>query len=274
MPVNHFRGVPSLIRSRFGLPIIYYEGDMPTILPEMATERGFKFSHYEGADLDEYDSFIGNSKGVEDRLRQMGAHNMHTIYYAADPSVYDVRRDTASALGFDVFYYGHGSRLREDRLEFMVAEPSRRLSGVHFHVAGRGFETDLGNASKEGELSLAQWIARAQVSKINLNVTRGAHARIFASSTSRLFELAAMGCCIVSDPYLGIEEWFEVGKEVFVVSNASEAVDIYKTLLASEPARRQVAERAHARVLAEHTFEQRAEQLLDIIRDTLGDKAA
>ena len=74
-----------------------------------------------------------------------------------------------------------------------------------------------------------------------------------------------MGCCIVANPYMGIEEWFEPGKELFVVNSGEEAVDRYRYLLAHESERLAVGRAARERVLKEHTFRHRAQQLVGII---------
>jgi spore maturation protein CgeB len=104
-------------------------------------------------------------------------------------------------------------------------------------------------------------------SKLNLAITRAAHAGVFASSSSRPFELASMGCCIVANPYLGIETWFEPGKEVFVVNSSEEAVDRYRYLLAHDAERLAAGRAARARVLKEHTFVHRARQLAAVVRE-------
>jgi spore maturation protein CgeB len=102
-------------------------------------------------------------------------------------------------------------------------------------------------------------------SKINLNVARKPHAEVYASSTSRLFELAAAGAAIVTNPYEGIDRWFEPGRELLVVSGADEAVDAYRTLLDDPGAAAELGRRARERVLEEHTFADRARRLLDLV---------
>ena len=78
-----------------------------------------------------------------------------------------------------------------------------------------------------------------------------------------------MGCCVVANPYLGLETWFEPNREIFVVQSAEEAIDRYRYLLAHDAERRQVGEAARRRVLAEHTFQQRARQLSVIVNSYL-----
>ena len=101
--------------------------------------------------------------------------------------------------------------------------------------------------------------------RINLNVTRSAHATVTASSTARPFELAMSGAAIVSNPYEGIERWFEPGRELLVVSSADEAVDAYRELL-DDPARAdELGSAARERALDEHTYVHRARRLLELV---------
>jgi spore maturation protein CgeB len=88
---------------------------------------------------------------------------------------------------------------------------------------------------------------------------------VYASSTSRLFELAAAGAAIVTNPYEGIERWFEPGRELLVVGDADEATAIYRDLLDDPGAAEEIGRRARERVVEEHTFAQRARRLLDLV---------
>jgi len=114
-------------------------------------------------------------------------------------------------------------------------------------------------------LPFSQWRNFACRSKINLNIPRENHAKTYATSTSRPFELAAMGCCIISSPYSGLEKWFEIGHEILVAESVEEAVDLYRELLGDDKARARLGQSARKRVLKEHTHRHRAYQLLRIL---------
>lgn len=263
IPLNHITGIPSKIRQEFQIPVAYYDGDMPTILPKYTVSRGFRFNYYEGADLSEYDAFFTNSKGVIPDLQEMGASNVHPLYYGVDPELaapVQVEKD------IDISFFGYGSDFREEWMEKLITIPSREMPEVSFVVAGGNFAIDLGRAKMVGDLSYSQWRQFSCRSKINLNITRWSHTNVYASSTSRPFELAAFGSCIVSQPYNGIEEWFEVGKEMFLVHSIEEAIDTYKMLLSSEELRRRTGELARQRVLKDHTFRHRARQLIAALK--------
>jgi glycosyltransferase involved in cell wall biosynthesis len=263
VPINHITGVPSRIKRQFGIPTVYYDGDMPTILPKYTVGRGFKFNYYENADLSEYDAFFTNSKGCVPDLEKMGAKNVQPLYYGVDPDLVapiEIKKD------IDVSFFGYGSDFREEWIDKLITIPSRKMPEVDFVVAGGSFRVDLGNARMIGDLSYSQWRQFCCRSKINLNITRWSHTDVYASSTSRPFELAAFGSCIVSQPYNGIEEWFEIGKEMLVVNSAEEAIETYKHLLNDETKRQGIGKRARERVLKEHTFKHRARQLMTILK--------
>ena len=69
-------------------------------------------------------------------------------------------------------------------------------------------------------------------------------------------------------PTLGIETWFEPGKEVFVVHSGEEARDRYRYLLAHDAERQAAGRAARERVLKEHTFRHRAAQLREIVENS------
>jgi spore maturation protein CgeB len=183
------------------------------------------------------------------------------LHYAADPALF-VRPNVAEEI--DVFFYGHGAEYRETWIEAMLGQPARALPEVCFAVRG----TRLGSLPGVRTLAYASFSrlkAYSSRSRINLLITRQAHASVYASSTARPFELAALGCAMVSNPYLGIEAWFEPDREVVIVSSASEAIATYRSLLRDPATRRELGARARARVLAEHTYAHRARQLLDTL---------
>src|SRR5262249_2176602 len=62
VPLNHLCGIPTALRERFGVPVIYYDGDLPASLPGFGG-FGTGFSIYHGADIGEYDAVLSNSQG-------------------------------------------------------------------------------------------------------------------------------------------------------------------------------------------------------------------
>ncbi|MDX2137711.1 MAG: glycosyltransferase [Chloroflexota bacterium] len=260
-PLNHLKGVAAEIIRKHNKPVFYYDGDVPASLPTM---QGFAsgFRIYDGADPAEYTAFISNSAGGAAALKGLGARAVHTLYYGVDMDVFSPV--SVGTQDIDCFFYGHGREYREQWVDAMIAQGSRALPEARFAVRGTQLG-DLGRAEMLPYLSFSKLREYACRSKINLCITRAAHASVFASSSSRPFELAAMGCCIVGNPYLGVETWFEPGKEIIIVQSADEAVERYRFLLAHDGERQRMAAAAWARVAAEHTMQHRARELVGIV---------
>ena len=114
----------------------------------------------------------------------------------------------------------------------MIGEPSRRLPEVDFGLGGTDYQGDTGSARPIGYFPFNLLSRVISSSRINLNIARRPHATVYASSSGRLFELAACGAAIVSNPSAGMERWFEPGSELVVVESADGAVSAYEELLA------------------------------------------
>ena len=262
VPLNHLAGLPDYLRRRFDLPVFYYDGDLPASLPRF---EGFAsgFRIYQGADLREYDGFIANSAGSADDLKAMGGRNVHVVYYGADPAVFAPQQ---VAQDIDVFFYGHGAEYREEWIHDMLTGPSLRLRDLQFAMRGSGFGDTLGRVRRLPYLSVAKLREYCCRSRLNLVISRRTHAGVYASSTARPFELAAMGATMIANPHNGIEEWFEPGKEIVVVGSEEESIERYRWLIDHDRERRTIGARARKRLLADHTFGHRAKQLLRILQ--------
>jgi spore maturation protein CgeB len=220
------------------------------------------FNYYHGADPSEYDLVLSNSEGGIPRLLELGARRAEALYWAIDPELFAPQPVEKE---HDVFFYGYGDKFRREWMHRLVGEPSRRLPGVNFALGGRDFLGDTGNARVVGDIPFNAFNRAISASRINLNVTRRSHATVEASSTARPFELAMASAAIVSSPVAGIERWFEPGRELIVVSDADEAEQAYRELLADRAQSQELGRRARERALDEHTYLVRARRLLDLV---------
>ncbi len=261
VPMAHLRGIPSALRTRFSIPVVFYDGDVPMSLPEFGgMDTGFNYYH--GADPGEYDIVLSNSAGGLDRLRELGARRAEAVFWGADP---DFFRPLPVAKEMDVFFYGYGDKFRREWMAALVGEPSRTDPAIDFALGGRDFQGDVGRARSLGDVPFNVFAQTISAARINLNLTRRSHATVPASSTCRPFELAACGAAIVSNPHDGIEQWFEPGEELVVVEDASAALAAYRTLLDDPAGAEAMGARARERLLDEHTYAHRARQVLGLL---------
>ena len=225
VPMAHFRGIPTYLRERFGVPVIFYDGDVPMSLPEFGgMDTGFNYYH--GADPSEYDLVVSNSEGGLPSLLELGARRAEAVFWGADPEFFAPQ--PVEKL-HDVFFYGYGDKFRArlDGGDGRRAEPGRagaRVRARRPRLPGR-HRPRLARSATSRSTPSTQAIS---ASRINLNITRRSHATVPASSSCRPFELASAGAAIVSNPYEGIERWFEPGQELLVVNDADEALAAYR----------------------------------------------
>jgi hypothetical protein len=261
VPMAHLRGIPAGLRERFGIPVVFYDGDVPMSLPEFGgMDTGFNWYH--DADPSEYDLLVSNSEGGLARLRELGARRAEAVFWGADPEFFAPHQ---VAKEMDVLFYGYGDKFRRDWMDSMVGTPSRELTDVDFALGGRDFQGNTGRARTIGDVPFNAFARAISEARINLCITRRSHASVYASSSCRPFELAAAGAAIVSNPYEGIERWFEPGSELLVVHSADEATSAYRELLADPAQAAAMGNRARERVLDEHTYRHRARRLLDLV---------
>jgi len=261
VPMAHFRGIPSFLRDRFKIPIVFYDGDVPMSLPEFGgMDTGFNYYH--GADPSEYDLLISNSEGGIPRLLELGARRAETVYWAADPEFFTPQPVEKNV---DIFFYGYGDKFRREWTQAMVGEPSRAAPEIDFGLGGRDFQGDVGSARLLGDVPFNVFARAISAARVNLNITRRSHATVAGSSTCRPFELASAGAAIVSNPHAGIERWFEPRNELIVVEDAEQALEAYRELLGDPGQAEAMGARARERVLDEHTYTHRARQVLELL---------
>jgi len=255
IPLNHITGISSSVKKQYDIPVCYFDGDMPTILPKYASSRGFKFNYYTDADLSEFNCIFVNSDGVKDDLIEMGANKTCSVHYAIDPELF---RPVPLRKKNDVSFFGYGSEMREEWIMKMITKPSLNCPEIRFAMAGGGFRVDTGAAEYVGNLGYSQFRDFCCSSKINLNITRSSHSKVFGSSTARPFELAGFGSCIISQPYNGLEQWFEPKKELLILGEEESAESIIITLLDDCEMMFRMANAARERVVKDHSYKNRA----------------
>jgi hypothetical protein len=261
VPMAHLRGIPEALRQRYGIPVVFYDGDVPMSLPEYGgMDTGF--NPYHGADPWEYDLVLSNSEGGIPRLLELGARRAEALFWAADPEFFSPQPVDKEV---DVFFYGYGDKFRREWMKTMIGEPSRNAPELDFAVGGLDFQGDVGGARILGDIPFNLFARAISAARVNLNMTRRPHATVPASSTARPFELASSGAAIVSNPHAGIERWFEPGLELVVVETGDEAVATFRELVADPGQAVEMGRRAREHVLDEHTYAHRARRLLELV---------
>ncbi len=200
--------------------------------------------------FDLYLSFSGGP--VLDVLESTyGARMARPLYCCADPGIYypeDAERR------WDLGYLGTYSPDRQPTLDALLVAPARSRPDRRFVVAGPQYPTGIvwpRAVDRIEHLPPARhrWFYSSQ--GFTLNVTRADMIRMGYSPSVRLFEAAACGAPIISDWWLGLDAFFTPGSEILIAGDAGDVLAILDGL--DPDARKALADRARAKVMAEHT---------------------
>jgi spore maturation protein CgeB len=238
----------------------FYDLDTPVTLARH--ERGETVEYLPIEGLGGFDivlSFTGG-RALEDLKARLGARCVVPLYGSVDPDRHHPVPASPDRRS-DLSYLGTYAADRQPALEELFVAPARRRPDLRFALAGSQYPTDFpwtANIFYLSHMPPGDHPSFFCSSGLTLNVTRKAMADMGFCPSGRLFEAAACGTPIVSDGWAGIEEFFEPGKEILIVSGAD---DMLGALELGEAERARIARAARERTLDCHTADVRAAEL-------------
>lgn len=207
----------------------------------------------------------GGGTPVVESYRAIGARECIPIYNALDPQThYPVAADPRFAA--DLAFLGNRLPDRESRVEAFFLEPASRLGKRKFLLGGAGWQDKPlpQNVAYIGHVPTADHNAFNTTPTAVLNISRASMADNGFSPATRVFEAAGAGACLITDAWDGIELFLKPGEEVLVARDGQDVVELMCSLT---PARAQeIGTRALSRVVGEHTYAHRSEEVDRIFR--------
>jgi spore maturation protein CgeB len=205
-----------------------------------------------------YLSFSGGpALGIIEDL--YGSPMARALYCSADLGMHSPSKPAPK---WSLGYLGTYSEDRQQSLERLLLAPAQRLQDHSFVIAGSKYP-DMsgwpGNVTHIRHLPPSQHSEFYCSQRYTLNVTRSDMKALGFSPSVRLFEAAACGTPLISDNWPGMETIFTPGSEILIASGPRDVVQILEDL--PEDRRLSIAANARARLLREHTPEDRAKQL-------------
>jgi spore maturation protein CgeB len=244
--------------ARPGALRIFWDVDAAATLDEMRADA----DHPVRAALPYLDMVLtyGGGPPVVDAYRDFGAAECSPVYNALDPSThFPVPPDPRFAC--DLAFLGNRLPDREARVEEFFLRPAAALPDRQFLIGGNGWESKPmpGNVRHRGHVYTAEHNAFNCTPKAVLNVARDSMAHIGFSPATRVFEAAGAAACLITDAWEGIEQFLAPDTEVLV---ARDGQDVADHMAAITPERaKAIGQAALRRVLAEHTYTLRGEQV-------------
>ncbi len=207
----------------------------------------------------------GGGPPVIDAYMALGARRCVPIYNALDPATHHpVPPDPRFAA--DLSFLANRLPDREARVEEFFIRAAATCPERSFLLGGNGWHDKAmaANVRAIGHVGTADHNALNCSALAVLNVARDSMAHVGFSPATRVFEAAGAGACLITDAWEGIELFLEPDTEILVARDGADVADHLRSLTPERA--RQIGKAARARVLAGHTYQQRAVVLDDLLQ--------
>lgn len=238
----------------------FYDIDTPVTLAKL--ERN-DYEYLNPALVSTYDLYLSFTGGPTLRLleEKYGSPRARALYCSVDPALY-YPEETEKTM--DLGYLGTYSDDRQPPLERLLFDAAEAWPEGRFSVAGPQYPDSVqwpSNVEHIHHLPPAAHRGYYNAQRFALNITRADMIRAGYSPSVRLFEAAACGVPIISDFWEGLDSVFEIGTEILVSSSGEETLAYLQSM--DEATRVAIGQGARARILAAHTAEHRAAELVE-----------
>jgi len=243
--------------------VVFWDVDAPATLARVEADAADPFRKL----IPRYDLVLtyGGGDPVVRRYLALGACACVPVYNAVDPDTHHPAPPEAR-FSCDLAFLGNRLPDREARVDEFFLKAAEAMPERSFLLGGSGWEDKPlpPNVRRLGHVYTRDHNAFNCSPMAVLNISRDSMASNGFSPATRVFEAAGAGACLITDAWEGIEEFLEPGTEVLVAHDGGEVARHLRGLdLASAAA---IGDRARRRVLREHTYAHRAEQVEAILR--------
>jgi len=247
---------------------VFYDLDTPVTLAALEKD-GLAIgggAHYLRPELiPEFDLYLSFTGGpiLATLEHRWGARCTAPLYGCVDPEVHTPVSAPPEALRCSLGYLGTYAADRQPMLQRLLIEPAHRRRAQRFLVVGSLYPASVewpANVMTHPHLDPSEHPAFYAASRLTLSVTRQPMRDWGYTASGRLFEAGSCGRPVLTDPFPGVEQFFEPGKEILVADQTAQA-EAALELSDSELAR--IGTAARERTLAQHTGAHRARQLVE-----------
>lgn len=244
------------LRSRGVITVLWFVEDYLrfTYWREMAKYYDFVFTIQKGECIE--------------KIKAAGAGEVHYLPTACDPFFHaplQLSQEDKERWGSPISFVGAGYHNRVQTFASLANYPFK-IWGSEW-PNGKPFDRLVQEESRR--IKPEEYIKIFNATDVNLNLHSSSERDGVDPSgdfvNPRTFELAASGSFQLCDNRQLLPELLEVGKEVITFSSREEMIEKMEYYLARPEERKQVCDRARARVLKDHSYDRRMEQMLSTI---------
>jgi spore maturation protein CgeB len=250
-----------LATSWSGAVSVFYDLDTPVTLA--AISRGEMVPYIGPRGLSDFELVLSYTAGralTELRIR-LGAKLVVPLYGHVDPQLHRPA-PPQSYYRCDLGYLGTYSADRQGALESLLLYPARERPERRFLIGGAQYPQDFpwcNNIQFVHHLPPDEHPAFFSSSRLALNLTRSAMARMGWCPSGRLFEATACGAPVLTDRWEGLDTFFTPNSEILVADGRADAI---AAIDMSDDDLARIGRAGRERTLDEHTSGHRAQELI------------
>lgn len=252
-----------IAQARPGALRLFWDVDAAATLQEMRADP----AHPVRGALAELDMVLtyGGGPPVVRAYEAFGAARCVPVYNALDPQTHHPAPPDAR-FSADLALLANRLPDRETRIEEFFLRAAALLPERRFLLGGNGWADKAmpGNVRTLGHVGTADHNSFNCTPRAVLNVARDSMADIGFSPATRVFEAAGAAACLITDAWEGIDLFLKPEEEVLVARDGQDVAQQLDALTAGRA--KAIGEAALRRVLAEHTYDRRAEQVHHIFQ--------
>lgn len=237
---------------------VFWDVDAPATLDDIAAHPG----HHLRSVVPQLDLVLtyGGGPPVVEAYRAIGARDCVPIYNALDPATH-FPVPPEPGLAADLGFLGNRLPDREARVEQFFLDVAAARPRLKFLLGGSGWDSRgvPANVHRLGHVGTERHNAFFCATLATLNINRASMARTGFSPPTRVFEAAGAGACLITDAWIGIEQFLEPGSEILIAASGPEVAEHLDALTVERA--RTIAMAARRRILARHTYAHRAQQV-------------
>jgi spore maturation protein CgeB len=238
--------------------VVFWDVDAPATLDRIEGDPNDPFRTL----VPQYDLVLtyGGGDPVVRAYESLGARRCVPVYNALDPATHFGVAADPRFTG-DLAFLGNRLPDREARVEEFFLGAAAALPHRTFVLGGSGW----GDKKMPANVRYVGHVYTRDHNTFNctptavLNVNRESMARYGFSPPTRVFEAAGAGACLLTDEWEGIDLFLEPEREIIVASNGGEVAEQLGRL--TPEIAEKIGSAARDRILAEHTYDHRAEQV-------------
>ena len=242
--------------------VAYLDVDAPATLDRMRQNPQDPFIRL----VPRYDVILtyGGGEPVVRAYRAAGARKCIPIYNALDPHTH-FRTGADARFKADLGFLGNRMPDREARMDEFFFKAAEQGPELRFLLGGNGWQDKAlpSNVKRLGHVFTHDHNAFNCTPRAVLNINRHSMANYGFSPPTRVFEAAGAGACLITDQWVGIELFLEPDREVLVAQSGNDVVEHLRSLTPGRGLA--IGEAARRRILSEHTYAHRADQLEKVL---------